>query len=94
MKVCIPIARDYGLESTVYGHFGSAPQFVVADTETGEIKPLDNRDRDHQHGRCSPLQAIAGEKIDAVVVGGIGAKALQGLWACVNHGSGRGGCRH
>lgn len=79
MKVCIPVENDRGLESQVYGHFGSAPLFVLADTETMRVEPLANSDRGHIHGQCSPVKALAGLKPDAVLVGGIGPGALHGL---------------
>ncbi|MDT8419640.1 MAG: NifB/NifX family molybdenum-iron cluster-binding protein [Desulfuromonadales bacterium] len=79
MKICFPVSQDEGLESKVYGHFGSAPMFVVVDTESSETKVMGNRDRGHAHGACRPLRALGGESLDAIVVGGIGAGALQGL---------------
>lgn len=79
MKVCFPVAQDEGFESKVYGHFGSAPMFIVVDTELKEAKALDNSDKGHGHGSCRPLKALGGEQVDAIVVGGIGAGALQGL---------------
>ena len=79
MKICFPVSQDEGLESKVYGHFGSAPMFVVVDTESREAKVMSNHDRGHAHGACRPLRALGGESLDAIVVGGIGAGALQGL---------------
>jgi predicted Fe-Mo cluster-binding NifX family protein len=79
MKICIPVAEDRGLESLVYGHFGSAPTFVLVDSDTMSVESLDNRDQVHAHGQCSPLKALAGARPEAVVVGGIGAGALLGL---------------
>jgi predicted Fe-Mo cluster-binding NifX family protein len=79
MKIAIPVAEDRGLESPVYGHFGSAPVFVLVDSETMSVESLTNRDQVHIHGQCSPLQALAGARPEAVVVGGIGAGALLGL---------------
>jgi len=79
MKVCIPVAEYRGLDSVVYGHFGSAPVFALADTETLAVEPLVNCDHDHIHGACSPIKALAGANPDAVVVGGIGVGALRGL---------------
>ena len=81
MKVCIPVGEYCGLDSPVYGHFGSAPCFALVDTETMAIELLSNRDKEHVHGACSPMKAIAGEKPDAIIVGGIGAGALLGLRA-------------
>ena len=79
MKVCIPVAEYCGLESLVYGHFGSAPVFALVDSETMAVEPMGNRDEGHVHGQCSPVKALAGAKPDAVVVGGIGGGALMGL---------------
>lgn len=79
MKVAIPVVEDRGLESLVYGHFGSASLFVLVDSETMSVESLGNRDQTHVHGQCSPLKALAGSRPDAVVVGGIGAGALLGL---------------
>ena len=79
MKICFPVAENQGMESAVYGHFGSAPQFLVVDTETREIKALNNGDEHHAHGACQPLKALGGQEVDAIVVGGIGGGALMGL---------------
>ena len=79
MKVCIPVEEYRGLESPVYGHFGSAPAFALVDTETLAVEPVNNRDEHHEHGKCSPLKAIGGRQVSAVIVGGIGAGAIRGL---------------
>ncbi|MFZ2640244.1 MAG: NifB/NifX family molybdenum-iron cluster-binding protein [Verrucomicrobiia bacterium] len=79
MKLCIPVAADEGLNSVVYGHFGSAPLFVLVDSETMTVEPLANRDQTHVHGACNPLRALAGRQVDAVIVGGIGPGAVNGL---------------
>ena len=79
MKLCIPVADNQGLESLVYGHFGSAPRFLIIDTDSSEVSEVINRDLHHSHGACSPLRALGGTTIDAMIVGGIGAGALMGL---------------
>ncbi len=79
MKLCFPVSEPQSLGSRVYGHFGSAPAFIVFDTETKKEKPVLNADSHHAHGMCSPLKALAGEQVDAVVVGGIGRGALMRL---------------
>lgn len=79
MKVIFPVTLNQGLESSVYGHFGSAPFFVVVDTDTAEVTEVVNRDLHHAHGACSPLKALGGQTANAIVVGGIGAGALMGL---------------
>jgi len=79
MKIAFPTQEDKGLESQVYGHFGSAYRFIIVDTEGDTFEILSNGDREHLHGHCQPLNALGGKKIDAVVVGGIGAGALSKL---------------
>jgi len=79
MKLCFPVEKFHGLKSSVYGHFGSAPSFALVDTDTKEVTEITNRDADHEHGKCSPLKAIDGQSIDCVIVGGIGAGALNKL---------------
>ena len=81
MKIAIPVAEYLGLESPVYGHFGSAPAFALVDAETMSVKAINNSDHAHVHGACSPMKALAGARPDAVVVGGIGMGALLGLRA-------------
>jgi predicted Fe-Mo cluster-binding NifX family protein len=81
VKVCIPVAEYRGLDSLVYGHFGSAPAFALVDSGTMSVEAIGNRDHDHVHGACSPVKALAGASPDAVVVGGIGLGAVLGLRA-------------
>jgi predicted Fe-Mo cluster-binding NifX family protein len=79
MKVCFAVQKDEGIDSTVYNHFGSAPAFVVVDTELQKAVTVNNGDAHHEHGACNPIMAIGGQDVDAVVVGGIGAGAIRGL---------------
>ena len=78
MKIAFPVQVDEGLDSQVYGHFGSAPSFVILDSETGVHQTINN-DAHHAHGQCQPMKALAGNPVDAVVVGGIGGGALMRL---------------
>ncbi|ROR23396.1 putative Fe-Mo cluster-binding NifX family protein [Mobilisporobacter senegalensis] len=79
MKVCIPIEEDKGLNSIAYGHFGTAPFFLIYDLENETSKVIENRDLNHSHGMCQPLKAMGGENVSAILVGGIGAGALMKL---------------
>lgn len=79
MKVCFPVESNKGLNSVVYGHFGSAPMFVVYDTKTNELTTISNQNLGHEHGMCNPLKALDGKSVDAIVVGGIGAGAINKL---------------
>ena len=79
MKICFAVARDEGMNSAVYGHFGSAPAFIMVDTQSGGVETVGNSDMVHVHGACNPINAIGGRNVDAIVVGGIGAGALNRL---------------
>ncbi|MCP3940899.1 MAG: diguanylate cyclase [Desulfobacteraceae bacterium] len=79
MKICFPVESDNGLDSDVFGHFGSAPHFVVFDTKTKSTDTINNQDLGHVHGMCNPLKALNGKMVDTIVVGGIGAGAIGKL---------------
>lgn len=79
MRACIPTHDATGREARVFGHFGSAPCFTIVDTATGDLTILENRNAHHAHGTCHPMSQLEGRNVDAVVVGGIGRRALQHL---------------
>ena len=81
MKIAFPTQEDRGLDSPVYGHFGTAGFFVITDDSGTVAKTVANADRDHLHGQCQPVAALDGNTVDAVVVGGIGGGALRKLKA-------------
>jgi len=79
MKICIPVKEDKGLKSLVYGHFGSAPCFVIYDTDKKDTQAVINSNQHHSHGTCHPLSVLSGQKIDAVLCAGMGAGAVKSL---------------
>jgi predicted Fe-Mo cluster-binding NifX family protein len=79
MKIAFPTQENINIESPVYNHFGSARFFIIVDSETGDSITLSNQDINHMHGNCQPLLALGNNKVDAVVVGGIGGGALRQL---------------
>ena len=79
MKIAFPTQEKKGIESQVYGHFGSAHYFVLVDTEDNSTEMIENPDLDHLHGHCQPLKALNGRRVDAIIVGGIGGGALRKL---------------
>lgn len=79
MRICFPAAEALGISSEVYGHFGSAPAFIIVETENNDVATINNKDQHHAHGACNPLKALNNQKVDAIVVGGIGAGALTKL---------------
>jgi predicted Fe-Mo cluster-binding NifX family protein len=79
MIICIPTTTNEGKAAQVHDHFGSAPVFTLCNTETGEVEILANSDAHHAHGMCQPLAIFADRRLDAVVCGGMGARAIQKL---------------
>jgi predicted Fe-Mo cluster-binding NifX family protein len=79
MKVGFAVQANEGLESRVYDHFGSAPAFIIVDTEAKDVLTVDNKDLHHVHGACNPIMALDGKTVNAMIVGGIGAGALTKL---------------
>ncbi|EGT3617041.1 metalloregulator ArsR/SmtB family transcription factor [Clostridium perfringens] len=79
MRICFPVKTNEGVKSIPYGHFGTAPTFVICDLEKNEVTTVGNGDLGHEHGKCQPIKALSGEVVDAVVVGGIGAGAINKL---------------
>ncbi len=77
MNICIPVNADLGLSSQVSKHFGSAPIFLIIDTETLHTRAIINHNEHHSHGACQPLKALAGENLNGIVVSGIGMGALK-----------------
>jgi predicted Fe-Mo cluster-binding NifX family protein len=81
MNLCIPVTQDNGMQSPLSAHFGSAPLFLIVDTDTGACQTILNQNLHHGHGGCQPLRALAGHAVDGVVVGGIGMGAMMKLKA-------------
>jgi predicted Fe-Mo cluster-binding NifX family protein len=79
MKICIPVETSEGIEAKVNAHFGSAPYFLIYDTEEKTFDIIKNTDSRHIHGMCHPLKTLNNKEIGAVVYGGMGARAVQKL---------------
>lgn len=79
MKICIPVEDNSGLKAKVPAHFGSAPHFLIYDTDRGAYEIIGNNDGHHVHGMCHPLTALGSRGIDAVACRGMGARAVKRL---------------
>lgn len=79
MKVCLPVVKDQGLQSTIYGHFASAPLFLEIDTDTGESAAIPNCDKHKPEAGCNPFRALAGKQLDGVILAGVGDNLLEML---------------
>ncbi len=81
MKLCMPIESNEGLKSKLCDHFGSAPSFLILNTEDNSFQVSTNVNQHHDHGMCHPLQSLLGQTFDCIVVRGIGAGAIGKLKA-------------
>ncbi|HOW59246.1 MAG TPA: NifB/NifX family molybdenum-iron cluster-binding protein [Candidatus Omnitrophota bacterium] len=79
MRICIPTTTREGKSARVHEHFGSAPFFTIWDKEKDVMEIIDNANQHHSHGMCHPMTSLAEKRIDAVVTGGMGARAVQKL---------------
>lgn len=79
MRICFPVEENIGLESPLHEHFGSAPLFLVVDTDTRQASLLGHNDHQHQHGDSDSSKAPDGNRFDGVMVGGIGGGVLNDM---------------
>ena len=79
MLICIPTNGNAGLQDKVSDHFGSASFFTLYNSETDELNILENKNAHHSHGTCHPMNQLSKHKIDCVVCGGMGRRAIEVL---------------
>jgi predicted Fe-Mo cluster-binding NifX family protein len=82
MKVCFPVVTDEGMGSNIYGHFASAPCFLIVDTVTRQTYTLANCDGKNLFSGCNPFIALRDQELDGIVVAGIGDDALRTMNSC------------
>ena len=82
MKVCFPITVAEGLQSRLYGHFSSAPFFIVVDNQSLDFEIIENCDPKNPLNGNNPFAALQGKTLDAIVVEGISDAALQTMNMC------------
>ena len=79
MIVAVPLETSEGLDSLICEHFGSAPLYAVCDTDSGRLQIVENSNKGHEHGQCSPINVFSQNNIEAVLCKGIGARATGKL---------------
>ena len=82
MKICFPVTVDAGMDSSIYGHFASAPFFMIIDTNTLHSSTIANCDPIHPFAGCNPFRALSGQHLDGIVVGGIGDASVRVMTIC------------
>ncbi|MCK4618699.1 MAG: NifB/NifX family molybdenum-iron cluster-binding protein [Desulfobacterales bacterium] len=80
-RIAVPSNGQGGLDGTRAGHFGHCEVFTFVDVENGEIKNVSTlQNQEHVQGGCMvPVNLLAGHKVNALIVGGIGMRPLMGF---------------
>ena len=77
----VPSNNPGGLEAKRSDHFGHCDVFTIIKVQDGEIADVGTVDnQEHGAGGCMvPVQFLKNQDVKAIVVGGIGARPLQGF---------------
>ncbi len=81
VRIAIPSEGQGGLDGQRAGHFGHCDVFTLVDVENGEIKEISVlANKEHVQGGCMvPVQLLADNQVQKLVVGGIGMRPLMGF---------------
>ena len=80
-RIAIPSMGNGGLDGQRSGHFGHCDVFTLVDVTGGEIKNVSTiPNQSHVQGGCMvPVNLLAENKVNALIVGGIGMRPLMGF---------------
>lgn len=81
MRIAVPSMAAGGLDGQRAGHFGHCDVFTLVDVENGEISDVSIlENQDHVQGGCMvPVNLLASNQVNALIVGGIGMRPLMGF---------------
>jgi predicted Fe-Mo cluster-binding NifX family protein len=77
MRICMPTVDANGFESSLSGHFGSAPYFALYDTESNKVSMVINDHDSHAHGSCMPVEMLQEHHAEIVLCKGMGMRAVD-----------------
>ncbi len=80
-RIAIPSNGEGGLDGTRAGHFGHCDVFTLIDVENGEVKEVSIlSNQEHAQGGCMvPVNLLSENRVNVLVVGGIGMRPLMGF---------------
>ncbi len=80
-RIAVPTNTPGGLEGTRSDHFGHCDIFTLIDIEEGKVAQISTVDNvEHGAGGCmEPVGMLKEQGVDAIVVGGMGARPLAGF---------------
>jgi predicted Fe-Mo cluster-binding NifX family protein len=80
-RIAIPSMADGGLDGKRAGHFGHCDVFTLVDVNDGAIEKVSTvANETHVQGGCMvPVNLLANNQVNALIVGGIGMRPLMGF---------------
>jgi predicted Fe-Mo cluster-binding NifX family protein len=80
-RIAIPSMADGGLDGKRAGHFGHCDVFTLVDVNDGAIEKVSTiANEAHVQGGCMvPVNLLANNQVNALIVGGIGMRPLMGF---------------
>jgi len=81
LRLAVPSNNPGGLEAQRSDHFGHCDLFTIIDIKDNAIASVDAvANKEHAAGGCLvPVTLLRDQGVKAIVVGGIGARPLQGF---------------
>ncbi len=80
-RIAVPSMLDGGLDGKRAGHFGHCDVFTLIDVKDGAIEKVTTLANEaHVQGGCMvPVNLLASNNVNALIVGGIGMRPLMGF---------------
>jgi predicted Fe-Mo cluster-binding NifX family protein len=80
-RIAVPSMGGGGIEGKRAGHFGHCDVFTLIDVAEGEIQSVSTiSNQEHVQGGCMvPVNLLASNRVNALIVGGIGMRPLMGF---------------
>ncbi len=80
-RIAVPSNGKGGLDGSRAGHFGHCDVFTVIDVKDGKIEDVSIiQNQEHVQGGCMvPVNLLAQNNVNALIVGGIGMRPLLGF---------------
>ena len=80
-RIAVPSNGEGGMNGTRAGHFGHCEVFTLIDVEDGRINDVSIlKNKEHVQGGCMvPVNLLSENRVNALVVGGIGMRPLMGF---------------
>ena len=80
-RIAVPSMQAGGLDGKRSGHFGHCDTFTLIDVKEGAIEKVSTiANETHVQGGCMvPVNLLAANSVNALIVGGIGMRPLMGF---------------